>query len=273
MKRVRFIMPYLGPLPPWFDFFLRSCAHNPSLEWWFFVDAPSPPRRPANVRFIPFSLEELQARARAALGLDLLWRDGYKLVDVRPAFPALFPEALEGVDYWGFGDVDVIYGELWRALTDEALSRDVVSFHHDRLSGHLCLFANTDGNRALHERIPDFRARASSPEWQGLDDALNPVLDFTRGHFVESFNTPGADRPWRDGRFVFPSSWRWRAGVLTNDLDGDLSLPYLHFMVWRGGRWGHLHGGGQWERLERIIHTDASAPEGFRITAEGFGPP
>jgi hypothetical protein len=61
--------------------------------------------------------------------------------------------------------------------------------------------------------------------------------------FLEAFGTLFC-HPWIDGSTSWPTEGSWKAGKLTHDKDAGRELPYLHFMVWKGGHEGRF-GGGQ----------------------------
>ena len=41
----------------------------------------------------------------------------YKLCDLKPFFGRLFPEAVDGYDWWGYTDTDMLLGNLRSVLT------------------------------------------------------------------------------------------------------------------------------------------------------------
>ena len=268
------LVPYFGRWPEWVDLTLLTLARNPHLTWHLFTDCGPTRIQPPNVRFHAMTLAQLGALTAERVGVQPALPDPYKVCDLRPTLGLVFQELLRGHSLWGFCDLDIVLGDTAPWLTPEVLGKDLLSFHDDRLSCHLCLLRNTDENRVLFRRIGGWRDKLAWPGWVGLDDQLGLVVDRSRASFRESFNTPLArDRPWVGGAQRWPSSWTWRDGVLTNDQDLGMTFPYLHFMVWRGGRWGAMHGGGQWAAQERVVHVDlADAARGFRVDATGFHP-
>ena len=70
---------------------------------------------------------------------------------------------------------------------------------------------------------------------------------------------------------MYPTEWYWRNGKITNNKDRGIECLYFDFMVWKGGRWGKLHGGGQWENLKSLVHFDyREAHSGWKINKGGF---
>jgi hypothetical protein len=272
--RILLLVPWFGPWPEWIEFFLASARANPTVDWLFLGDAGPPGRLTPNLRHSPLGLDELRVRAERRLRVRLERLAAYKVCDLRLAFGNLFAEEVAGHDWFGWSDIDVVYGDLRRHLDAERLAHDVVSFCASHLSGHLTLVRNGPLARDLHLRLPGFLERMVDAEYVHLDEPDPAELTSVRVHARESFNTPLSRLiPWRDGRFVFPTEWRWRPGSLTNDLDAGVEFLYLHFMHWKGGAWPRQCGNAQWERLERVVHLDPSrADEGFRVDATGFHP-
>jgi hypothetical protein len=274
-SRILILVLHFGVWPEWFPLFLETCRWNPTVEWLMLTDCDLPHASPANVRFCRESLEGVTRRIAAKLGYDVPISVPYKLCDVRLAFPLIFDDAVRGYDFVGWGDLDVLYGNIRQQLSGDAFENDVISFYEEHLSGHLTLVRNSSAMRELHLQVPDWDARVRHPEYQHLDE---PAPDLLRPRFrvsaKQSYNTPLSPyAPWRDGTFNFPTEWYWREGRLTNDLDGDTEFLYLHFMHWKGGPWPRECGNAQWERLDTLVHFDAAlAHRGFRINERGFFP-
>src|SRR6185295_13297049 len=68
----------------------------------------------------------------------------YKLCDLRPAYGLIHARDIAGFDFWGFGDIDVVYGDLRGYFTEERLRHQLLSCHGRRISGHLTLLANNE---------------------------------------------------------------------------------------------------------------------------------
>jgi hypothetical protein len=269
-KTLVVLMPWYGPWPDWIELYLESCKWNPTVNWVFFSDQPKPNNVANNVRYVFLSLKDFSHLAGDRLRLpQFKLCDSYKLCDIRPAFGTLFEEYIKEYDYFGFGDLDVIYGNLRMFLDEKMLIHDVISFHKHRLSGHLCFFANTEVNRNLHFTIKNWQLKFMNSRWLGLGDQMS--IDRAKSLFFESYNTPFVkDMPWKDGTYNYPTEWYWNRGRLTNNID-QCEFLYFHFMVWKGGRWERKWGGGQFEKVEKLIHVAADhIGLSWKINEHGF---
>jgi hypothetical protein len=292
-KKIIFLMPYFGHFPEWFSFYLESCRWNPTIDWLFFTDCLIPKDVPSNVRFIQISFEKYQQLVSERLDINFKPESPYKLCDVKPAYGHIHQEYIEGYDYFGFGDVDVIYGNLRAFYTDDILRYNTLSTHLDRVSGHLFLMKNDEKWINSFRRIPNWQQCISQSSNVGVDEGgfskvlrgrkripysfykiLGVLNPYKRNHlFQERFSTILSARPWLDGSYDYPDRWFWHQGKLT--VESGEELMYLHFMNWKStqyqdGRYKDLK---TWESLSRIVDPHfRDLAEGFCISHLGFTP-
>ena len=269
---VLLLVPHFGGWPPWIQFFLNTCRWNAHIDWLFLSDAGVPGQLSPNLHFHALTLDQFSAMAQRRLNCELRLLTAYKVCDFRLAFGLIFDEMLAGYDYFGWSDIDVVYGDLGRFLTPAVMDHDVITFNERHLSGHLTLIRNTAPARRLHLSLSTFMSNIANEEYQHLDEPAPASLSGFDVYARESFNTPLSRLiPWRDGTYRFPTEWQWEDGRLTNDLDEGVEFSHLHFMHWKGGPWARRCGNAQWERLDSVVHVDpAQASRGFRINATGF---
>ncbi|MFT6463584.1 DUF6625 family protein [Halopseudomonas laoshanensis] len=255
---IRFVIPYFGSWPFWMAFYLESCRRNPTVEWLFFTDCGIPDNPPDNVRFIEMSYRAYCELVSARLGIDFYPERPYKLCDIKPALGYIHADQLGEVDFWAFGDIDVIYGDLRGYFTAERLAtKDLFATHHRRISGHLCLVRNTVIMREAFMRIPRWRERYADPAHQALDEGAFSRLFIRHKNWPESLRLFAARfNAWSrrsefieshstftilaNGRRVLPQKWFLRDGRLTNSELNGVELPYLHFLAWKNQSWKEL---------------------------------
>lgn len=291
------LIPYFGSWPEWFDLYLLSCKFNPDIDWFFFTDCSVPENAPANVKFIKISFNDYKAIISERLKINFSADNPFKLCDVRPAFGFIHELDTSGYDFYAYGDIDIIYGDIRKFMTDKTLSEfDVIGTHQRRLSGHFSLFRNTRQNREAFRNIPDWQSLMEFPQHIGIDESkfskifvrhknhpmwLRKLWTLTspcqrRVHFKEQYSTILSPISWCDGKLEHPIHWYWKDGHLTNDRD-DREFMYLHFMNWKSGRWlpKNLRSeGAAWLKLDTLMYVDAIEAErrGFQISPAGFTP-
>lgn len=258
-----FIIPYFGQWPFWMPFFIESCRANPDINWLLISDCPPLDALPVNVEQRYASFADYCAWISQRLGFTFAPQNPYKLCDLKPAYGYLHEADVKGYDYWGFSDLDLIYGDLRGYFSAERLQRyKFFSTHERRVSGHLCLLRNEPALRELFWRIRDFRQRAQDQKNHALDEGgftrlflwrknlpgplfrllglFNPLRRLAE--FREAFSTPNASRRWIDGSMDFPECWYWERGHLRNCKDGQREFPYLHFLGWKKNTWKNIPG-------------------------------
>lgn len=256
--RIVFLIPYFGRWPFWMPFFLATVRRNPDIDWLFFSDCGIPESVPANVRIQEYSFAAYCQLVSSRLDIHFRPSSAYKLCDIKPALGHIHASEIVEYDFWGFSDIDLVYGNLRSYLTADRLNRfDLLSTHARRVSGHMCLMRNTSEMRELFMRVPSWRetfvedAHSAFDEgafsrifirhknWpEGLRkiaDRFNPWRQ--RAEFTERFTTPNARIAWHDGELGFPDRWVWQDGRLTNDRDGAREFPYFHFITWKSKVW------------------------------------
>ena len=241
--KIAFVVVYFGQWPPWFPAFVHSCRFNPDVDWLFFTECAPPSSGAPNVRFIPFSMAEFNDLATRVLGTIISLSGPYKLCDFKAAYGHLFSEHLAGYDFWGHCDVDVIWGNVRRIITDESLqSYDIISARKNVMCGHFSLFRNQPHITRLYERIPDYRQMLTWPAHHGICEqhmsslvhrcAASSELRVLWSKFLLNFANPKTDRPGQLGPIV--NGWYWERGTLFNLTEATRDeVMYLHFMTWK----------------------------------------
>jgi|GEM_PF-1396360 len=136
MKKARIIIPYFGKLPSWFQLFLNSC-YSEVLDFLLYTDDKSKYEYPENfeVKYLDFeNFKDFFRNLEEGYYLD----HPYKLCDYRPIYGKLFSKDLVNYDYWGFCDIDIIFGDIDKYI------KPYVNEGFDKLFryGHFSLFKN-----------------------------------------------------------------------------------------------------------------------------------
>lgn len=139
MKRCALILPYFGKFNNYFQLFLNSCANAKYFDWFIFSDSENGYKVPSNVRWIDFSLEDFNKLASTKIGITVDIKKAYKLCDYKPTYGLVFEDYLNGYDYWGHCDCDVIFGDL------DKIVAPLLNEGYDKLfaAGHLTIYKNT----------------------------------------------------------------------------------------------------------------------------------
>lgn len=276
MSKIIILMPYFGKWPFWIDLFLEGCRRNPTINWYFISDCGVLPSFPGNVSYQEMSYSSYKKMISDKLSINFDPDNAYKICDIRPAFGFLHSDLIDNYDFWGFGDLDLVYGDLRKVYTEDYIRKyDLISNHATRVSGHLCLIRNTDEMNSLFKKIPGWRQRFSDSAHQAIDEKAFSKLfvkhkNFPRwiqkplskllyplsrrSSFVERYTTPNGCVAWKDGSFTFPDEWFWSEKGIYNSFQPEPDIPYFHFAVWKKSAWADGVGAERMQYIQGAVY-------------------
>ena len=258
--KIKIISPYFGTFPPYFALFLRSCAINREVEFHIFTDQSDLPPCPQNVVVHELPFSALAALMQKKLGLQersLRVLSPYKLCDYRPAYGVIFEDYLQDADFWGFCDVDLIFGRIFDILSLEEVGKS----ERVLTQGHLTLYRNSPRmNRLFEQPLPGgiaFRRAIEIKEPCFFDEIFMPAICRAQG-VVQYGENRFADILPQYGGFVMA-----RLCTLQNE-DGQR-------FYWQQGRlWREYDKGGQTLRDELMYLHLQKRPLPYREIAPDY---
>ena len=191
INRIVLIISYIGEYPWYFPYFLHSCSYNTTVDFLIFSDNRTPNLDfPANVKIVSYSIETFKADAAKTLGFEVSIEAGYKLCDFKPAYGYIFSDIISEYDFWGYCDVDVIFGNIRSFMTDELLNEyDIISSRHDYLTGCFSLYRNTPFFRELFKQSKDYRKVFTNPRNFFFDETNFAFEAFEKGIHYSQIRT------------------------------------------------------------------------------------
>lgn len=144
---------WYGEFPFWMPHFFNSIATNPEFNWLLVCNKKPKGQVPGNCSILVLEINELQQLIEQTIGIRPCIKHPYKLCDFKPAYGEIFADKLRQFDYWGYCDIDLMFGDLSHFLDKHFLKGfDVYSPDRWFFPGHFCLFRNTNTvNRAYRE--------------------------------------------------------------------------------------------------------------------------
>lgn len=257
MSRIAFVIPYLGAWPSWSRLFFLGVDNNRFVDFIILCEEAPFFRVPDNVCVMAISRNDLVLRINMATGLSLTSITGHKLCDFRPFFGLIFSDLLEGYEFWGYCDIDMMFGDLSKLLDRGFLdSIDVFSAHDKQIVGHFTLIRNSNTLNHACFSIQNWEERCSKPANTSLDElpfgaALNvlPGVRFSKPNslavelsaafckFGLTFDYAGAIAGL-DQQTPMIAEWRNGATYLLFQTGPDKEVLYIHFMGnKRGWHW------------------------------------
>lgn len=269
-RRVVIIIPYFGKFPVWFDLYLFSCSRQKDVDFLFYTDCDhSIYPQYDNVIYHDMQYDEYCKLASDFLGVNFYPENPYKICDLRPYLAQIHEKDISKYEWWGYADVDVVYGDLSILINQRLLAKyDIITTHADRLAGHFTIIRKSSKYTTIGYQIDDWRRKLESPLGLGVDEhdytkivrpgviglfklyrginrifkvdlydffkIPNWVLSKFSRLFIKEYHT--SDKP-KDGE------------IWTYDLDSGIlmdpcgkSLPYLHFLFFKKTPfWAPIH--------------------------------
>ena len=183
MKRIALINFYFAnKIPDYMPFYLSSVAYNNSIDLYLFTNL-NIDNKAANIKIIKTTFNWFSDRIVSTVENEMRKKgindtveikSAYKLADFRPTFGLCFQEYLNGYDFWGGCDLDLIFGNIRKYITDDILDKYDKIYEH----GHFFLIRNTlECNTAF---LDDF------------DNCFKGVLHLEKNSFFEEVY----EKPW-----------------------------------------------------------------------------
>ena len=97
---------------------------------------------PKNVKIVKTTFDGIKKQIQKKFDFKISLERPYKFCDFRPAYGYIFEEYLKEYDYWGYCDIDVIFGDLSKFITEDILNKYEKIF----TLGHMTLYKNTYKN-------------------------------------------------------------------------------------------------------------------------------
>lgn len=174
------VICYYGQFPESFQMFLDSCACNSSFKWLIVTDPSIMDNYsvPENVQILKMKIKELEILASDKIGYPVLISTPRKLCDYKPAYGLIFEDFLKEYEWWGYGDIDVVYGDLSKYFTEERLK----NFDKIYPFGHLSLIRNNMACKRAFEldskKTRNAKRVYRTPEMLGFDegDGINQKM-------------------------------------------------------------------------------------------------
>jgi len=164
---------FWGEWPEWFVFFLESCKYNSYIDWFFFSDNYSIPLNSKNIHLVYFEKKDFSQLATHKLGFEIQITNPYKVCDFKPIYGKIFEDYLNTYEFWGYCDIDLIFGKINNFIDDGFFNKfDVISTYKQFLSGPFCLFRNNDKTNQLYQRIPDIKNILNNTQCFSFDENL-----------------------------------------------------------------------------------------------------
>lgn len=189
--KIAIITVWFGDLPDYFPAWWVSAEHNRDIDFFIFSDNEIKSEA-ENIKCFFMTMQEMLEIFSKKLNRKIDIINAYKFCDCKPFFGKVFSDYLKEYDFWGYCDVDLMFGNIRHFLTDDKLEK------YDRFYqyGHLSIFRNTDkmthiydmpGGIYSYEEILCGRANTAADEYFGINRICekNNIRWYTNVDFID----------------------------------------------------------------------------------------
>lgn len=194
------------------------------------------------------------------LNVDFYPKHAYKLCDLKPFYGYIHQDILKDYDFWGYGDNDLVYGDLDMLINDEMLDTyDVITTMSERIAGHFAIFRNNEKYRHLPFKCVKWKEHLMAVEHVGFDESdwvrlvlpekrvLTAVYKLIFKHFVSygkwvsityRLYSNRWNRKFAKEMFTTPipkenDVWKYDNATGKVYAPDGRELPYLHFLFFK----------------------------------------
>lgn len=176
--KIVFIIPYIGTFHNYFQLWLDSCKVNNNVDWLIFTDNTQKYDYPDNVKVIYKTFQDLKNMFQQKYDFIISLNHPYKFCDFKPAYGDIFSEYIRDYDFWGYCDLDLIWGNISKFITSDLLASYDKFFSY----GHCTIFRNNQNINSIYKNKVEgalfYKDVFSSPINYAFDETIGLPLIF-----------------------------------------------------------------------------------------------
>lgn len=189
---IAYIVPFFGKLRSDIEIWLLSVKYNPTVNWIIYTDDYTEYLYPPNVKVVYTTFEDIRNKIQSLFDFKITLNTPYKLCDYRVTYGETFADDLESYDFWGYCDMDLMWGGVRNFITDDILEKyDKIGFQ-----GHSTIYRNNLKNNARYRNkfkgIDNFvEVFTSNRNWNFDEKGINGIFNRLNipFYFETSFST------------------------------------------------------------------------------------
>ena len=159
-----------------------------------------------------------------------------KICDLKPAYGEIFKENIKTYDFWGFADLDIIWGNIEQFIEDNILDNfDILTSREKNIAGHFTLLRNTKKINELYKKVPDYKKLLEKEKFQWFDELhfnnyikknIKDIKIYWENNLLNVENNFDSQQDYH------LDLWMWKNGDLINTETKE-GIMYLHFINWK----------------------------------------
>lgn len=177
MLRKVFLLDIFGKSYDWTDKYIENCNAQAKDGWdWIIITDQQDIVGKGNVMVVNMTQDELQDKINNKLGLQVNLqgkraKDGRAIGEFHPAFGVIFSDLIQGHDFWGYTNIDVVYGRLSKFCSDEFLGElDIFGNDPEQMNGIFSLLRNTEEANNIFRGVEGWQWKFNSNGYYAFDE-------------------------------------------------------------------------------------------------------
>lgn len=199
MKKIILIICYFGNIPDYYKLWEVSALKNNTVDFLIYTDQNEIQQK-GNIRVKHLNFSQLREKIQSKFNFKISLEKPYKLCDYKPAYGYIFDDEIKNYDFWGYCDMDLIFGNLRKFLSENVLENSNVILN----LGHLTLYKNTQENKILFMKkgsIYPYTKVYSTKYNYAFDEMSGMHKIFKENNICPYLNIPIADIDRKYARF------------------------------------------------------------------------
>lgn len=191
--KIAIIVTWFGALPKYFQAWMESAEHNETIDFLIFSDQEINSHA-KNINVFKTTMQDEFQRYSKKIDQPISINNAYKFCDCRLFFGLFYEEFLTGYDFWGYCDIDLMFGDIRKFVTDDVLDNYERIYQY----GHLSLYKNNEKMKNLYklqggiyslQEILCSKAKTTPEEYYGANRICikNNIKWYTKIDFADLF--------------------------------------------------------------------------------------
>lgn len=229
--RICIINLFFGKLPVFYPLFIESCRNNPDIDFLLVGDHPLS-EIGRNIKLVEMNIDQFNALIIEKTGIMSGIKHPYKICDFKPLFGVIFKDFLNDYSFWGYCDIDLVFGNLSNFISPEVLQKyDILNCYRGFSSGPFCLYRNNSLINQLYRRVFNYQEILSKENYIGLDEniqrtsnrgfTIKKIVLFVPFYLKEILSGRNSYRNFLEIRYQF--QWFYKRNSLQNNQPYDIS--------------------------------------------------
>lgn len=171
-NEIAIICPYFGTLPENFEATKYTMINNKKIDWIIITDNKLNSSA-ENIQIVQMNFEAFKCIVQKKIGTNIY--NVYKLCDYKVLYGKIFEEYINKYAFWGFCDLDMVFGDIDSYLSDNKLLQN-----YDKIFdlGHFSIIRNKTEINNLYMKYSNYKELLNSEYIYVLDESYPGHMSF-----------------------------------------------------------------------------------------------